>query len=167
MAIDISRLPADVASLDAAWLTQALRTSGVLSMHSFVAACDAQQLGAGAGLIGAVGRVQLTYGGAPTDAPTRMICKFPSAVTANRAVADAFDMYGREVHFYQSLAATTSLGHPRCYFAASATSTTDFVLSNASQSRSSSAQQARCDRARAIATPRALARSNVDAITTA
>ena len=128
MAIDISRLPADVASLDAAWLTQALRISGVLSMRSFVAACDAQQLGAGAGLIGAVGRVQLTYGGAPTDAPTRMICKFPSAVTANRAVADAFDMYGREVHFYQSLAATTSLGHPRCYFAASATSTTDFVL---------------------------------------
>ncbi len=128
MAIDPSRLPADAASLDPVWLTQALRSSGVLSSDSFVAACDAQQLGAGAGLIGMVARVQLTYGGAPTDAPTRMICKFPSTVAGNRAVADAFNMYGREVRFYQSLAETTSIGHPRCYFAVSAPSTTDFVL---------------------------------------
>ena len=128
MAIDTSRLPADAASLDPVWLTQALRSSGVLSSNSFVAACNAQQLGAGAGLIGMLARAQLTYGGAPTDAPTRMICKFPSTVAANRAVADAFDMYGREVRFYQSLAETTSIGHPRCYFAVSAPSTSDFVL---------------------------------------
>ena len=128
MAVDVNRLPQDAASLDPVWLTQALRAGGVLSSGSFVTACDAQQLGAGAGLIGMVGRVHLTYGGAPTDAPTRMICKFPSPVAANRAVADAFDMYGREVRFYQSLATTTSIGHPRCYVAASAQTTTDFVL---------------------------------------
>jgi len=128
MAIDVTRLPGNVSSLDAAWLTDALRSSGVLSADSFVAACDAQPLGAGAGLIGMLGRVHLTFGGAPTGAPTRMIVKFPSAVPANRAVADAFDMYGREVRFYQTLASTTSIGHPRCYFAASAPTTTDFVL---------------------------------------
>lgn len=128
MAVDTGRLPADAASLDPEWLTQALRGSGALPRESFVAACSAQQLGAGAGLIGLVGRVHLTYGGAPTDAPTRMICKFPSPVAANRAVADAFDMYGREVRFYQSLARTTSIGHPRCYLAVSASKTTDFVL---------------------------------------
>src|SRR4249919_1295636 len=100
MAVDAAHLPAGIAALDHAWLTQALRSSGVLSNDSFVSACDAQPLGAGAGLIGMVGRARLTYGGAPTDAPTRLICKFPSAVAGNRAVADAFDMYGREVRFY-------------------------------------------------------------------
>ncbi len=128
MAIDLNRLPAGVANLDAAWLTDALRSSGALSANSFVATCDAQPLGAGAGLIGMLGRVQLTYGGAPTDAPLRMIAKFPSTVAANRGVADAFNMYGREVRFYQTLAAITSIGHPRCYFAASAPTTSDFVL---------------------------------------
>jgi hypothetical protein len=37
-------------------------------------------------------------------------------------------MYGREVRFYQTLAATTSLGHPRCYFAAQAQGNSDFTL---------------------------------------
>ncbi len=128
MAIDISRLPANISSLDARWLTDALRSSGVLSPDSYVATVDANPLGAGAGLIGMLGRVQLHYGGAPTQAPVRLIVKFPSNVPANRAVADAFDMYGREVRFYQSLAATTSLGHPRCYYAASDTATSDFIL---------------------------------------
>ena len=80
MAVDINRLPQDAASLDPVWLTQALRAGGVLSSGSFVTACDAQQLGAGAGLIGMVGRVHLTYGGAPTDAPTRMICLFSLSI---------------------------------------------------------------------------------------
>jgi hypothetical protein len=128
MAIDITHLPADVSNLDAAWLTEALRASGVLSGNSFVATCNAQQLGAGAGLIGMLGRVHLSYSGAPTDAPTRLIVKFPSNVPANRAVADTFNMYGREVRFYQTLAATTCIGHPHCYFAASATTNSDFVL---------------------------------------
>ena len=128
MAIDLARLPAGVANLDAAWLTEALRSSGALAANSFVTRCDAQPLGAGGGLIGMLGRVQLTYGGARTDAPLRLIAKFPSTVAANRGVADAFDMYGREVRFYQTLAATTSIGHPRCYFAASAPTTSDFVL---------------------------------------
>ncbi len=122
------RLPSELAQLDAEWLTQALRSGGVLSRETVVASLDAQPLGAGAGLIGSLGRVRVGYDGAPTDAPTQLIAKFPSAVAANRAVADAFDMYGREVRFYQSLAATTSLGHPRCYFAQRAAASSDFVL---------------------------------------
>ena len=128
MKIDITHLPADVSSLDAGWVTAALRSSGVLSGDTFVTTCNAQPLGAGAGLIGMLGRVHLTYGGVPTDAPSRMIVKFPSSVPANRAVADTFNMYGREVRFYQTLAATTSIGHPRCFFAMSAPTNSDFVL---------------------------------------
>src|SRR5262249_16646331 len=122
------RLPNAVEHIDAAWMTEALRAGGVLAADTFVTTCDPRPLGVGGGLIGSLARVQVEYGGAPTDAPTSVIAKFPSAVAANRAVADAFDMYGREVRFYQSLAATTSLGHPRCYFAARAAANSDFVL---------------------------------------
>jgi hypothetical protein len=122
------RLPTAVDQIDAAWLTDALRRGGALAADAFVAACDARPLGVGGGLIGSLARARVNYGGAATDAPTQLIVKFPSAVPANRAVADAFDMYGREVRFYQTLAATTSLGHPRCYFAARAADSSDFVL---------------------------------------
>jgi hypothetical protein len=122
------RLATRIEQIDAAWLSDALHSSGALAPDAFVASCDARPLGVGAGLIGSLARVQVGYRGAPTDAPTQLIAKFPSAVAANRAVADTFDMYGREVRFYQTLAATTSLGHPRCYFAARATTSSDFVL---------------------------------------
>jgi hypothetical protein len=123
-----SRLPSGIDALDAGWLTDALRSSGVLGADAHVATCDARPLGVGAGLIGSLGRVRVAYGGASTSAPTQIIAKFPSPVAANRAVADAFDMYGREVRFYQTLAGATSLGHPRCYFAARASEGSDFVL---------------------------------------
>jgi hypothetical protein len=122
------RLPIGVDQIDAAWLTDALRRSGVLAADAFVATCDARPLGAGGGLIGSLARAHVGYSGIATDAPRQLIVKFPSSVPANRAVADAFDMYGREVRFYQTLAATTSLGHPRCYFAARAADSSDFVL---------------------------------------
>ncbi len=128
MEIDVETLPGSVADLEPAWLTRALRSSGVLTSNTFVASCAGQPFGEGGGLIGMVGRVKLSYGGEPTDAPTQMICKIPSAVAANRAVAEAFNMYGREVRFYGALADTTSIGHPRCYFAASAKTSSDFVL---------------------------------------
>ena len=122
------RLPTGVDQIDAAWLTDALRRGGALANDAFIATCEAQPLGVGGGLIGSLARVRIGYDGAPTGAPTRLIAKFPSPVAANRAVADAFDMYGREVRFYETLAATTSLGHPRCYFAARASDSSDFVL---------------------------------------
>ena len=102
------RFPASVDEVDAAWLTTALRRGGVLAADAFVATCDARPLGVGGGLIGSLARVHVGYGGAPTDAPPRLIAKFPSPIAGNRAVADAFDMYGREVRFYQTLATATS-----------------------------------------------------------
>lgn len=128
MAIDINKLPKNGSELTPEWLTEALRGSGTLSAGTHVATCAAEPLGAGGGLIAMLGRVRLTYGGAPTNAPTCMIMKFPSSAPENRAVADTFDMYGREVRFYQTLAADASIGHPQCYFAISADTSSDFVL---------------------------------------
>ena len=128
MAADGIRLPAGPDELDAPWLTRALHSSGVLAADRRVRACSAQPLGAGGGLIGLVAAVQLEYDGDAGAAPRRVIAKFPSPVPANRAVADTYDMYGREVRFYQQLAGSLPIGQPHCYFAGRAADSSDFVL---------------------------------------
>jgi hypothetical protein len=126
--IDLSRLPQSADQLTPAWLTDVLRASGALPAGGRVAAVDAQPLAAGGGLIGVVARARLGYSGDAGAAPRTLIAKFPSPVAANRAVADTYDMYGREVRFYSELAAATPLPHPHCYFAGRAPSSSDFVL---------------------------------------
>ncbi|MFI5319112.1 MAG: phosphotransferase [Myxococcota bacterium] len=127
MPIDPTRLPTTLDALRAEWIGEALRAGGALRPDARVVACQVRPLGAGAGLIGVVARVVLEIEGDPA-APRSLIAKLPSPVAANRAVADTYDMYGREVRFYQELAATTTLSHPRCHFAARAPASSDFVL---------------------------------------
>jgi hypothetical protein len=126
--VDLERLPQSADQLDARWLTAALRASGALTQGARVASVDARALGAGGGLIGVVARAEITYAGDAAGAPRTLIAKFPSPIAANRAVAETYDMYGREVRFYRELAALTSLPHPRCYFAHKAEGSSDFVL---------------------------------------
>ncbi len=128
MPIDLTRLPTSAEQLTPEWLTAALRSGGGLGAGERVAACEVRPLGAGGGLIGIVARVKLRYVGEAPGAPRQLIAKFPSPIAANRAVADTYDMYGREVRFYQELSATTPLLHPRCYLAARAPESSDFVL---------------------------------------
>jgi hypothetical protein len=126
--IDLERLPQSVEQLGAAWLDSALHASGALPTNVRVASVDAHPLGAGGGLIGVVAKAQLSYAGDAAGAPRTLIAKFPSPIASNRAVADTYDMYGREVRFYQELSPTTSLPHPRCYFAGRSARSSDFVL---------------------------------------
>jgi hypothetical protein len=128
LTIDLTRLPQSAEQLTPAWLTDALHASGTLPAGVRVATVDAQPLAAGGGLIGVVARVRVTTSGDAGAAPPTLIAKFPSPIAANRAVADTYDMYGREVRFYSELSPSTPLPHPRCYFAGRAPSSSDFVL---------------------------------------
>ena len=127
MPIDADNLPTGPEHLTRAWMTEALRSSGVIPASARVSQCVAEPLGAGGGLIGLLARVQLQYEGS-ADAPARVIAKFPSPVQANRDVADTYNMYGREVRFYTELSRSTAIPHPRCYFAAQSQVNSDFVL---------------------------------------
>ncbi len=128
MTIDLSRLPLSAEQLSAEWLGDALHASGVLPAGARVASVEIRPLGAGGGLIGVVAKAQLTFTGEAGDAPRTLVAKLPSPVAANRAVADTYDMYGREVRFYRELSASTPLPHPRCYFAGQSPTSSDFVL---------------------------------------
>ncbi len=110
------RFPTCPDQLSAAWLSQAL---GV-AVSGFVV----EPMGVGSGIIGLVTRLHLSSAGGPSS----IIAKFPSPAAENRAVAQTYDMYGREVSFYRSVARDVSLRVPACYFADIDRETGDFLL---------------------------------------
>ena len=112
----MASFPSAPDQLDAAWLSTSLGypVEGFRVSH----------FSEGAGVVGLVTRVHLTA----SEGPPSVIAKFPSPVAENRAVAHTYNMYGREVHFYQKTAKTISLRTPTCHHAQFDPQTQDFVL---------------------------------------
>ena len=73
-----------------------------------------EPLGEGGGLLGLVARLHIKGQGLPNT----LIAKFPTPTPENRAVAEVYDMYGREFRFYTQVAPTVPLRSPKCYYAA-------------------------------------------------
>ena len=112
----MSDFPRSPEELSTDWLTKALG-------HE-VNAFAVEYFSEGTGVIGQVIRINLQA----DVGPTSVIAKFPSPVVDNRAVAEAYDMYGREVQFYRDIAPILTLRTPHCHFAAFEPSTNNFVL---------------------------------------
>jgi hypothetical protein len=93
-------MPTTHGDLTAEWLTAALRSGGV---DATVSGFERKPLGERVGMMAALERIELTYG--EGDGPASIIVKLPATNEANRAVALAFDIYRREVHFYRELVA--------------------------------------------------------------
>ncbi len=89
-----------------------------------VAGHRVERFGEGTGVIGLVTRVHLEA----EDGPATLIAKFPSPAPENRAVAATYDMYGREVRFYQDIAEQLPMRTAACLFAAHDPETQGFVL---------------------------------------
>lgn len=98
------------------WLSQALGTE--------VDTFDVEPLGAGGGLLGLVARLHL-FG---DSVPETVIAKFPTPTPENRAVAEVYDMYGREYRFYTQVAPTVPLRCPDCFHASYNPETGDVAL---------------------------------------
>ena len=108
--------PATITELTTDWLSQ--------SLGHTVTAFKAEPLGEGVGVIGLVTRVKLTS----ATGPVSVIAKFPTLVPENRAVAEMYDMYGKEYRFYTDIAPSIPLKVPACYHASYDPETHDFVL---------------------------------------
>jgi hypothetical protein len=111
--------PVRTEELSASWL------SGVLGAE--VKGFSVEPLGAGAGMIGQSARLCIDYESGASG-PATVIVKFPTQTEGNRVVADTFDMYGREVRFYQTIAGQTPARAPRPFHAEMAEENSDFVL---------------------------------------
>lgn len=106
------RRPADVTMIDAAWLTEALRSAGFAGE---VATVRSTTIGEGVGMMSGLARLVVDY--ASGEGPSTLIAKSEATNEANLGVAQAFDLYRREVLFYRDLARRTSARTPEIYYA--------------------------------------------------
>ncbi len=96
-------LPDDIGGVTAEWLTSVLQTSGVLAQDASVAAVETEPFAVGVGLLSQLNRARLTYSDGATG-PETLVIKFPIDIPHQRAIADAFNVYGREVKAYREVA---------------------------------------------------------------
>lgn len=119
--------PRNAAAVDAGWLDDVMRRSGVLS-GTRVKGVSATDLGEGVGLMGEVARLSIAYDSTETGAPASVIGKFPTADPTNLGVARSLYFYPREVAFYTQLAQHSPIRTPRLYHAELDMSDHSFVL---------------------------------------
>jgi hypothetical protein len=105
-------LPHGPDDVTADWLTSALRSRG---LEVTVASFRRSSLGEGLGMMSDLERLDVTY--EVGEGPPVLILKMPALNEANRAVADAFDLYAREVLFYRDVAASSAAWTPTVYYA--------------------------------------------------
>jgi aminoglycoside/choline kinase family phosphotransferase len=107
--------PTSPAEITSAWLTDVLRSGGVIST-SGVRSFSPRIIGEGAGFMGQLAHLSLEYDKPEADAPSSLIAKMPAAAQENREVAQFFRFYEREVRFYDEIAETVALRTPKAYF---------------------------------------------------
>ncbi len=117
-------IPARAADIDAAWLTEALASTGAAT--GTVTSVAVEPVGVGIGLVGALRGVTPTYEGG--TGPATLIAKFPAPEEGSRFVALVLGMYRNEVSFYRELSPRTALRHAECYYSDHDAETDAFVL---------------------------------------
>ena len=122
---DELRVPADASALTASWLTEALRSAHPAA--GAVTAVQADPLGAGYGLLGALRRLHLRWEHPGAGGPDTLVAKLAAPGPHSREVAAALEMYRNEVRFHQHLGASTPLA-VGCHHAGFDEATGDFVL---------------------------------------
>ena len=111
------KIPEGLQDLTAAWLTEALRPTGIVTQVNVISD-DAEGIEAVRGLVGETVRLNLTYDVGETDAPSSLIAKLSSSNPASRTGFHALKVYEREVRFYERLARQIELVTPDCYYSA-------------------------------------------------
>ena len=111
-------IPHTPEDITADWLTDALRSSGVITTSS-ATSIDAGDTSAGHGFTGRIARLAVTYNSHEKYAPGSIIAKFPSYdPTIRAAVTDSAMSYEREIRCYENLLGNVALSTPRRYYSA-------------------------------------------------
>ena len=110
-------VPADATAIDAAWLTRALRSSGVLT-DGAVTAVQVEPLGGSQGFAGQLRRVRATYDGETHGAPPSFIVKLHSPIAITRGLIRRIGAASREIRFYRELAPRAGVPTAALHFAA-------------------------------------------------
>lgn len=126
-------MPAEIDDVTAAWMTDVLRVSGALDSTTEVSSLVSEPFAVGVGLLSRLYRSTLTYedtngetGGG--SGPATVIVKFPTVIPHQRAIADAFNIYEREVKAYTEVVPRSPIRTPRVHAAMMATDKSNCCL---------------------------------------
>ena len=106
------RIPQSVEEIDAAWLTHAIRSAGLIDAANVVG-FRAGSPGSGVGFQGQTIRISLDWDIEESDAPDAVLVKFPTDNVGNRGLAEAEGSYDREFDFYERLSDDFPVRVPR------------------------------------------------------
>lgn len=120
----MAMVPRSVQDITADWLTEVLGERGLLK--SSVTQVELEPIGAGVGLMGELGRLNLAYAG-EEELPASIVAKC-AAQNENRQVAQVLDFYNREADFYNRVADDCPLRIPVSYHADVDQASYDFIL---------------------------------------
>ena len=107
-------LPETPDAVDAAWMQRVLRVSGAIDDGTTVASAVTERF-EGGGLLSALYKTTLTYDGG--DGPATLFIKFPMDVPHQRAMADGFGVYPKEVGWYRDIAPRSTIRTPKVHAA--------------------------------------------------
>lgn len=110
-------IPTTIEDVTAEWLTEALRSTGLLDRGA-VKAIESKVIGVAVGFLDGLARIRLTYEGPADKAPASVIVKCPAGTAANRETGTAIHAYEREIRFYREIAARSPIRLARCYYTA-------------------------------------------------
>lgn len=111
--------------LDKHWLTEALRSAGLLNEDQSILSFTYEEVGFGQ--MSNSYRLFLECDGIG-DQPGTVIAKLPSHDEGSRAAGQGMQIYRVEINFYNEFAAKLPIRTPHCYFAEIAANDVDFVL---------------------------------------
>ena len=106
------RIPQSVEEIDAAWLTHAIRSAGLIEAANVVG-FRAGSPGSGVGFQGQTIRISLDWDIEESDAPDAVLVKLPTDNVGNRGLAEAEGSYDREFDFYERLSGDFPIRVPR------------------------------------------------------
>jgi aminoglycoside/choline kinase family phosphotransferase len=118
MAVDPNNYPLRPNDITADWLAAALQSGGHLSTGASITAMQRRPVGEGVGMLGLIEVITPAYSGDAGDAPKSVVVKYPTEVEANLVVATTFNVYQREVLFYQHVALKAGMRVPKVFFSA-------------------------------------------------
>ena len=110
-------IPAGPEEITPEWLTLALRETGIIT-NATVSSVSLDTTVVSHGFAGQIVRVGVTYNFSEQGAPSSLIAKFPPSYPQTRALLHRSDRLGREIRFYQEIAADVGLPTPQCYYGA-------------------------------------------------
>ncbi len=122
----MSELPKTSDDITPEWLNEVL--DGSVTGGAKVASIDKEIIGEGAGFVGEITRLSLTYDGNAASALASLIAKLPTRDEAFRNLANMVNLYEREIRFYEQIADDVPLRTPEMYFSHADSATGDHVL---------------------------------------